>query len=175
MDCILEQCPGVIGIHDDVIIYGYTREDHDANLINFLNVCLMVGLVLSSKKLELCHDRVSFFGAVYLKDGVEPDPKKMQGIEEMTPPEDKQQLQSFLGMVTYMGNSMPHLSHCMELLRQLLKKDVAFYWDEQINRSIQEIKMLLKKACSKLLGYYNRKKAVTVQDDASLSGLGTCC
>ena len=31
MDHILEQCPGVIGIHDDVIIYGYTRKDHDAN------------------------------------------------------------------------------------------------------------------------------------------------
>ena len=56
MDRILEQCPGVIGIHDDVIIYGYTREDHDANLINFLNVCQMEGLCLSSKKLELRRD-----------------------------------------------------------------------------------------------------------------------
>ena len=39
MDRILEQCPGMIGIHDNVIIYGYMREDHDSNLINFLNVC----------------------------------------------------------------------------------------------------------------------------------------
>ena len=53
MDWILEQCLGPIGIHDDVIIYGYTREDHDTNLINFLNVCQMEGLCLSSKKLEL--------------------------------------------------------------------------------------------------------------------------
>ena len=94
MDRILEQCPAVIGIHDDVIIYGYTREDHDANLINLLNVCQMEGLCLSSKKLELCHDRVSFFGAVYSREGVEPDPRKIQGIEEMTAPETKQQLQS---------------------------------------------------------------------------------
>ena len=104
MDRILEQCPGVIGIHDDVIIYGYTREDHDSNLINFLNVCQMEGLCLSSKKLELRRDRVSFFGAIYSREGVHPDPKKVQGIEEMTAPETKQQLQSFLGMVTYMGN-----------------------------------------------------------------------
>ena len=110
MDRILEQCPGVIGIHD-VIVYGYTQEDHDANLINFLNVCQMEGLCLSSKKLELCRDRVSFFGAVYSRDGVEPDPRKIPGIEEMTAPETKQQLQSFLGMVTYMGNFIPHLSH----------------------------------------------------------------
>ena len=128
MDRILEQCPGVIGIHDDVIIYGYTREDHDANLIKFLNVCQMEGLCLSSKKLELRRDRVSFFRAIYSREGVEPDPKKIQGIEEMTVPETKQLLQSFLGMVTYMGNFIPHLSHHTEPLRQLLKKDVTFYW-----------------------------------------------
>ena len=174
MDHILEQCPGVIAIHDDEIIHGYTREDHDANLINFLNVCQMEGLCLSSKKLELCHDRTSFFSAVYSKDGVEPDCKKIQGIEEMTPPETKQQLQSFLGMVTYMGNFMSHLSHHTELLRQLLKKDVTFYWDDQINRSFQEIKMLLKRATSKPLGYYDRKIEVIVQADASLRGLGAC-
>ena len=174
MDWILEQCPRVIGIRDDVIIYGYTREDHDANLINFLNVCQMEGLCLSSKKLELRHDRVSFFGAIYSREGVEPDPKKIQGIEEMTAPETKQQLQSFLGMVTYMGNFIPHLSHHTEPLRQLLKKDVMFYWDNQLTRSFQEIKHILKRATSKPLGYYDWRKEVIVQMDASLRGLGTC-
>ena len=174
MDHILEQCPGVIGIHDDVIIYGYTREDHDANLINFLNVCQMEGLCLSSKKLELRRDRVSFFRAIYSREGVKPDPKKIQGIEEMTVPETKQQLQSFLGMVTYMGNFISHLSHHTEPLRQLLKKDVTFYWDDQLTQSFQEIKHLLKKATSKPLGYYDQRKEVIVQADASLRGLGAC-
>ena len=146
MDHILEQCPGVIGIHNDVIVYGYTQEDHDTNLINFLNVCQMEGLCLSSKKLELCHDRVLFFSAVYSSDGVEPDPRKIQGIEEMTAPETKQQLQSFLGMVTYMGNFIPHLSHHTEPLRQLLKKDVTFYWDNQLTWSFQEIKTPFKES-----------------------------
>ena len=53
MDAILEQCPGVIGIHDDMVIFGVDQEDHDANLINLLNVCRKEGLVLNSKKLEL--------------------------------------------------------------------------------------------------------------------------
>ena len=174
MDRILEQCPRVIDIHNDVIIYGYTWEDHDANLINFLNVCQMEGLCLSSKKLELGRDRVSFFGAIYSREGVKPDPWKIQGIEEMTALETKQQLQSFLGMVTYMGNFIPHLSHQTELLRQLLKKDVTFYWDDQLTWSFQEIKHLLKRATSKLLGYYDRRKEVIVLVDASLRGLGAC-
>ena len=174
MDWILEQCPRVIGIHNDVIIYGYTWEDHDAYLINFPNVCQMEGLCLSSKKLELHCDRVSFFSAVYSREGVKLDPRKIQGIEEMTVPETKQQLQSFLGMVTYMGNFIPHLSHHMEPLRQMLKKDVTFYWDDQLTRSFQEIKHLLKRATSKPLRYYDRRKEVIVQADASLRGLGAC-
>ena len=53
MDAILKQCPGVIGIHDDMVIFGVDQEDHDANLINLLNICQKEGLVLNSKKLEL--------------------------------------------------------------------------------------------------------------------------
>ena len=53
MDAILEQCPGVIGIHDDMVIFGVDQQDHDANLINLLNVYQKEGLVLNSKKLEL--------------------------------------------------------------------------------------------------------------------------
>ena len=48
MDAILKQCPGVIGIHDDMVIFGVDQEDHDANLINLLNVCQKEGLVLNS-------------------------------------------------------------------------------------------------------------------------------
>ena len=92
IDAILEQCPGVIGIHNDMVIYGVDQEDHDANLINLLNVCQKEGLVLNSKKLELRRECVTFFGAEYSALGMPPDPKKVQGITEMTAPTDKQQL-----------------------------------------------------------------------------------
>ena len=115
MDAILEQCPGVIGIHDNMVIFGVDQQDHDANLINLLNVC-HEGLVLNSKKLELQRERVTFFRAGYSTQGMHPDPKKVQGITEMTAPTDKQQLQSFLGMVNYMGTFIPNLSHHTDLI-----------------------------------------------------------
>ena len=76
MDAILEQCPGVIGIHDNMVIFGV---EHDANLINLLHVCQKEGLVLNSKKLELQRERVTFFRAEYSTQGMHPDPKKVQG------------------------------------------------------------------------------------------------
>ena len=64
MDAILEQCPGVIGIHDDMVIFGVDQQDHDANLINLLNVCQKEGLVLNSKKLELQRESYILRGRV---------------------------------------------------------------------------------------------------------------
>ena len=51
MDIIIVQCTGVINIHNNVVIFRVSNEDHDANLINLWNVCLKEDL--SSKKLEL--------------------------------------------------------------------------------------------------------------------------
>ena len=174
MDAILEQCPGVIGIHDDIVIFGTSNEDHDANLINLMNVCQKEGLVLNSKKLELRREHVSFFRAEFSAEGMHPDPKKIQGIVEMTAPQDKQQLQSFLGMVNYMGTFIPHLSHHTEPLRSMLKQDSVFAWDEVKTRSFQQIKSLILKANETPLRYYDRFKPVIVQADASLRGLGAC-
>ena len=174
MDAILEQCPGVIGIHDDMVIFGVDQQDHDTNLINLLNICQKEGLVLNSKKLELQRERVTFFGAEYSVQGMHPDPKKVQGIKEMTVPTDKQQPQSFLGMVNYMGTFIPNLSHHTEPLWAMLKKDNVFHWEEQQTRSFQQVKTLIAKANTTPLRYYDRNLPVTVQADASLRGLGAC-
>ena len=174
MDLIMEWCPGVISIHDDIVVYGVSEEDHDANLVNLLNVAQIEGLVLNSKKLELKRPRVSFFGAEYSADGMHPCLKKIQGITEMTPPTDKQQLASFIGMVTYMGNFVPHLSHHTEPLCAMLKQEAVFAWDEMANASFQKIKDLIAKSATKPLRYYDRRKPVTVQADASQRGLGVC-
>ena len=73
-----------------------------------------------------------------------------------------------------MGNFVPHLSHHMEPLRAMLKQDAIFHWDQMTNDSFQKIKDLVAKTASQLLRYYDRKKPVVVQADASQSGLGTC-
>ena len=83
MDLIMERCSGLISIRDNKVVYGTSEEDHD--LINLLNVAQVEGLVLNSKKLELKHPKVSFFGAEYSSEGMHPCPKKIQGITEIPP------------------------------------------------------------------------------------------
>jgi len=50
IDQILEECPGTIGIADDIAIFGKTEEEHDRNLITLMNEAKKNGLVFNSEK-----------------------------------------------------------------------------------------------------------------------------
>ena len=81
MDAILKWCPGVIGIHNDMVIFEVDQQDHDANLINLLNVCQKEGLVLNSKKLELRRERVTFFGQSTVHKACIQTPRRSKGSQ----------------------------------------------------------------------------------------------
>ena len=82
MDAILEQCPGVIGIHDDMVIFGVDQQDQDANLINLLNICQKEGLELNSKKLELQREQVTFFGQSTVHKACIQTPRRSRGSQK---------------------------------------------------------------------------------------------
>ena len=174
MDDIVAQCPGVLAIHDDVFIYRKNDRDHDANIINLFNMAQKEGLMFNSKKCTIKQESVTFFGGVFSAEGYSPDLEKIQGISEMTPPQMKQELQSFLGAVNYLQTFVPHLSSNTEPLWALLKKENCFAWDENTNTCFQKIKSQLQKALLRPLRYYDWTKPVTLQCDASLKGLGAC-
>ena len=124
-------------------------------MMQISSICSMYiqkeGLVFNSTKCSIKQDSVTFFGGVFSAKGYSPDPAKIQGITEMTPPQTKQELQSFLGAVNYLQTFVPHLSHHTEPLRAILKKENSFTWDENLNNSFQKIKSLLEKALLKPL------------------------
>ena len=172
MDHITVLCPGVIAIHDDIFIYGETEEEHDMHLINLMNVAQKEGLVFNSAKCVVKGEKITFFGAVFSAKGMYLDPEKVQAIRELSAPTTKQELQTFLGCVNYLQCFVPHLSTHTDPLRQMLKKENIFAWDEGCNSSFQKVKALLVKALEKPLAYFDRNKPVTVQADASIKGLG---
>ena len=174
MDDIVAQCPRVLAIHDDVFIYGKDNRDHDVNIINLFNVAQKEGLMFNSKKCSIKQESITFFGGVFSTEGYSPNPEKIQGISEMTPPQTKQELQSFLGAINYLQTFVPHLSSNTEPLRALLKKENCFTWDENTNTCFQKIKSQLQKALLRPLRYYDQTKPVTLQCDTSLKGLGAC-
>ena len=75
-----------------------------------------------------------------------------------------------LGMVNYLSSYIHHMSDLTSNLRNLLKKDSLFQWTETHEAEFQ----MLKKAISKdvNLQYFDPKKPVVLQVDASQVGLG---
>ena len=62
LDSIFFDVPGVTGIDDDMIIYGRDNQQHNGNLLNFLDVGRKNNLTLNAEKMQFRLPKVSFFG-----------------------------------------------------------------------------------------------------------------
>ena len=162
MDQILDCCEGVIRIADDTIIHVKDDAEHDRRLHKFMKVAREHGLVLNKKKCEVKSNSV--------KHRAHPDPSKVSAIKEMPAPQNKGELQSFLGMVTYLSPFIPQLSSHTAILRGLLKTDVEYSWNATYQVAFDKLKSLVCEDTT--LRYFNTKKPVTIQVDASGKGLG---
>ena len=125
--------------------------------------------VFNGEKCEVKKDSVTFFGTVYDANGAHPDPKKVDAIHRMPPPDNKLQLQHFLGMVIYLSPFIPSLSTHTAPLSELLKKDSEFMWNPTYKEAFNQIKKLV--CTGTTLHYFDIWKPVTVQVDASKKGL----
>ena len=170
MDQILEKCPGTVSIADDITVCGKTEAEHDQNLHNLMEVAKQQGLVFNSKKCELKVPQIKFFGMMYDKDGVHPDPAKVKDIKSRCSPESKMELQEFLGMVTYMCRFIPKLAEHTANLRNLLKKGIDYVWSESHEREFRKIKGLICQETT--LTYLSVGEETVIQVDASSRGLG---
>ena len=94
----------------------------------------------------------------------------MQGITEMKPPENLQDLQSFLGLVNYLNRFSPALADLTAPLRTLCKKDTLFTWESSQQTAFEAIKKEITSA--PVLAYFDRSKASTIQSDTFKKGLG---
>ena len=88
----------------------------------------------------------------------------------MEAPMNKQQLQSFLGMVTYLGQFVQNVSDMTYNMRKLLKKNALFQWTETHEADFQKLKEVL--TSQECLAYFDQKKDIFLWVDASIQGLG---
>ena len=174
----IEGLQGVEVIADDFLVCGFgdtvdeAVKDHDQNLTAFLQRCRELNLTLNLQKIKLRLSQVPFMGHLLTADGVVTDPNKVRAIRDMPTPTDVKSLKRFLGMVTYLAKFLPHLSSVCEPLRRLELKDVEWCWLSVHDDAVQSIKNLVCEA--PVLKFYDVNREVTIESDASLSGLGAC-
>ena len=80
MDQITNRLPGIIAIHDNICVYGKTREEHDTNLLQLMKTASKNGLVFNSHKCSIRQPQITFYGAIFTPKGMKPDPTKIQAL-----------------------------------------------------------------------------------------------
>ena len=179
LDNALGGLKGVIPIFDDILIYGVEETkasaiaDHDQQLIALLERCRSKGIKLNKEKCKFRLPEVTFMGHVISEEGLKPDPVKLQGVKEMPTPTSKQDVKRLLGMVNYLQKFAPNLSAATAPMRELLKEQNEFLWDNDIQgRSFEQVKQIISEA--PVLKYFDPKADTELQCDASDKGLGAC-
>ena len=105
------------------------------------------------------------------KDGIKPDPKKVEAIQDWPIPEDRQQLQSFLGSVNYLSHFIAGLSDLCKPLQSLIGEDTPFIWTETHTQAFNCLKSKISNDC--LIHFYDTKKPVFIECDSSGVGIGS--
>ena len=137
---ILEGLKGVIGIGDDVCVYGENSEDHDRNLTKLIETAQDEGLVFNYAKCLIKQRSISFFGNTYTESGITPDDDKVRDIQNMPTPEHREDQHRFIGMMSYLSQFIPHVAEKAYTQLGLLKKDVPWMWNVDHQKSFDELK-----------------------------------
>ena len=172
IDLTYEGLPGVSAIVDDILVYGKDREEHDARLHAVLQRTRDRGIKLNPDKCIFRTPQVTYFGHILSAKGLQPDPAKTQGIQNMPPPASKEELQTILGMATYLGKFAPNLLDITAPLREMTKKGNEFIRDAVMENAYTNMKQLLCKQPGQVLAYFDPDEEVVLQCDASQKGLG---
>ena len=88
----------------------------------------------------------------------------------MPPPNDKKELQTLLGMITYLAKFTPQLSEITKPMRDLLKENIEFILDTPQQTALRKVKDAF--TSQPILTFFDPHKEITQEVDASESGLG---
>ena len=172
LDAIFIGMEGVTGIADGMIIEGKDEMEHDRNFLAFMEKCIENNLTLNSEKIQFKQSQVPFYGHIWSKHRISPDPKKIQALKHMKFPPDKETMRSFLGMINYLNRYSALSTHLAAPLSTLTHQATDYKPGKVHLENFQWLKMEISNM--KALPYFNINAEKTLQMDATKKGLGTC-
>ena len=167
---LFRHIPDAHVIHDDVIIASKNMEDHLKTVEECLAASQNAGLTLNEDKCWFCYDEVRFWGMLVNTEGIQPDPEKVEALEGLEPPRNKEELISFLCMMQSVAEFIPSFSRKASPLRELSKQKARFKWESRHQKCFDQLLSEFRKDV--LLRYYDINSPIYIFTDAHKTGLG---
>ena len=105
---------------DDLIIFSKTYEEHLERLEKIFKRLREVNLKLSPKKCEFFRKKVKYVGNIVSEEGIEPDPDKINKVQQWPRPTNPDEVRQFLGFVGYYRRFIEGFSSIARPLNNLL-------------------------------------------------------
>jgi hypothetical protein len=86
-------------------------------------------------------DSVEYLGHIVIKEGVKPDPGKVQAIREHPTPRTVRDVHAFIGLAGYYRHHVPNFAKFAKLLTNLTRKDVPFEWGPEQETAFRKLKV----------------------------------
>ena len=115
-------------------------------------------------------ETVIFAGYKISSEGIYPIEERVSAIKNYPAPDDTKKLKGFLGLSNQLGQFVPDLTHSVNELRSLLKKNVAWQWLPDQERAFQATKDILTGKL--VLRTFDPNLDTELITDASRIGLG---
>jgi hypothetical protein len=127
---------------DDIVIWSNSVEEHIRNVRLILDALREHGIIASLDKSTLAADAIQFLGHIISSKGIEVMQEKVDKIVGSRIPRNIREIREFNGLVNYIGQFIPGLSHWSTLLSGLTKKNVTFKWEPKHQEAFDNIKRL---------------------------------
>lgn len=162
--------PNVFVYLDDIIIVSNTFEEHLQSLKEVARRLKAANLSINVEKSKFCIPELPYLGFVLSRNGVRPNPDKIESIVNFERPTSVRSLRRFLGMVNYYRRFIENFSQVTGPLTDLLKgKPRLVKWNDEAEGAFTVLKEKLITA--PILACPDFEKPFTIQTDASDTAL----
>lgn len=170
MEEVLNGIPGVTVFLDDIRITGPNDRVHLERLEEVLKRLSQYNMRINLEKCQFFADRIEYCGYLIDRDGIHKVRKKIDAVQDMPVPENKDQVRSFVGLVNYYGRFFPQLSTTIYPLNCLLRNDVPFRWTKECDEAFKKVKDEMQS--DRFLVHYSTELPLVLATDASPYGVG---
>ncbi|KAG5888938.1 hypothetical protein JTB14_012197 [Gonioctena quinquepunctata] len=162
----------VVICHDDMIVHGKTRQEHDLAVAEVVKRATEVGAKFNKDKFQYCQSQVKFMGQIFSRNGMQINSDKVESLCKLKTPTNRVELQRVIGSFNYVRRYVKNMSELMHPLCQLLRNNVEWLWLPKHQQAFDQLKEVITKTPA--LVPFDPEKQTVLQCDASKNGLGCC-
>jgi len=138
---------GIVVVYlDDILIFTKTEEEHERAVRRVLEILAEHKLFLRLEKCEFHQKQIEYLGLVISENKVVMDPVKVAGVRDWPTPENRTDVQAFIGFVNFYCRFIQDFSTIARPLFDLTRSNKAWSWDTKEREAFECLKMAVTTA-----------------------------